>query len=124
MKASAALRLSLSLLLLLSCSPGRGGESEASSQAGAQAGKAGAGRASKLPLDRIKLPPGFRIESYSEDVPGARSMALSSSGIVYVGTMGRSAKVFAVVDRDKDGRADQVFTVASGLNTPNGVAWK
>jgi glucose/arabinose dehydrogenase len=123
MNASATLRLSLALLLLLSCSPGRGGESEASPQTGAigaQAGKA----ASKLPLDRIKLPPGFRIDSYSEAVPGARSMALSSSGILYVGTMARNGKVFAVVDRDKDGRADQVFTVASGLNTPNGVAWK
>jgi glucose/arabinose dehydrogenase len=51
-------------------------------------------------------------------------MALSSSGVLYVGTMGRNGKVFALVDRDKDGRADQVFTVASGLNTPNGVAWK
>lgn len=114
MKAAATLRFSLALLLLLSCSPGREGESEA-----AQAGKA-----SKLPLSRIQLPPGFRIDSFSEEVPGARSLALSSSGIVYVGTMGRNGKVFAVVDRDKDGRADQVFTVASGLNTPNGVAWK
>jgi len=30
-----------------------------------------------LPLDRIKLPPGFNISLYADNVPGARSMTLS-----------------------------------------------
>jgi glucose/arabinose dehydrogenase len=40
-----------------------------------------------------------------------------------VGTRGEG-KVYALVDRNGDGRADEVHTVASGLNSPNGVAWK
>src|SRR5215218_489957 len=69
---------------------------------------------SGLPLERIKLPAGFSIGLFSDRVPGARSMALSPKGILYVGTRG-PGKVYALVDRDKDGRADEVFTVASGL---------
>ncbi len=76
----------------------------------------------KYNLDKIKLPPGFNISVYAE-VPNARSMALSPSGILYVGN--RSGKnVYAVVDENKDGVGDKVYTVASGLNTPNGVAYK
>jgi glucose/arabinose dehydrogenase len=76
-----------------------------------------------LPLQRIKLPPGFSISLFSGDVPGARSMTLSPAGILYVGTM-RAGKVYAVTDGNRDGRADRVFTIASGLKSPNGVAWK
>lgn len=76
----------------------------------------------KYSLDKIKLPPGFSISVYAE-VPSARSLALSPSGIVYVGTRGND-KVFALVDENKDGKADKIYTVASGLNTPNGVAFR
>jgi glucose/arabinose dehydrogenase len=76
----------------------------------------------KYNLDKIKLPPGFTISVYAE-VPSARSMALSPSGIVYVGNRDGN-KVYAIVDENKDGKADKVYTVASGLNMPNGVAFK
>ncbi len=79
--------------------------------------------ASGLPLERIKVPAGFSISLFSDQVPGARSMARSPKGILYVGTQG-PGKVYALVDRNGDGRADEVHTVASGLNRPNGVAWK
>jgi glucose/arabinose dehydrogenase len=82
-----------------------------------------ASAASGLPLERIKLPAGFSISVFSDQVPGARSMARSPEGILYVGTQG-PGKVYALVDRNGDGRADEVHTVASGLNRPNGVAWK
>jgi glucose/arabinose dehydrogenase len=71
---------------------------------------------------QIKLPPGFSIAVYSNQVRGARSMALSPKGIVYVGTLGSS--VYALVDRNHDGVAEEMHVIASGLNTPNGVAWK
>jgi glucose/arabinose dehydrogenase len=73
-------------------------------------------------LSQIRLPPGFSISLYTDQVRGGRSMALSPRGIVYVGTMG--SKVYAVVDRNHDGVAEEVHTIASGLDTPNGVAWK
>jgi glucose/arabinose dehydrogenase len=71
----------------------------------------------------ITLPPGFRIEVYASDVPNARQMAAGPPGIVFVGS--RSAgKVYAVVDRDNDHRADQVHVLASGLHMPSGVAFR
>lgn len=72
-------------------------------------------------LQRIKLPEGFRIDYYAKDVENARSMAMSESGILFVGTRSND-KVFAVVDQNNDGKADEVVEVASGLNSPNGVA--
>ena len=51
-----------------------------------------------LPLDRIKLPPGFKISLYADDVPGARSMALSPDGTLFVGT--RGSRVYALPNRN------------------------
>lgn len=76
----------------------------------------------KYKLDKIKLPAGFSISVYAE-VPNARSITLSPSGILYVGNRSED-KVYAVTDENKDGKADKVYTIASGLNTPNGVAFK
>lgn len=71
--------------------------------------------------DGIKLPKGFKIEVYADDVPNARSMVLSSSGILFVGTR-NEGNVYAVLDNDKDNKADEVITIDSGLKMPNGVA--
>jgi glucose/arabinose dehydrogenase len=70
----------------------------------------------------IKLPPGFKIEVYAQDVPNARSMALSPDGVLFVGT--RESRVYAVIDTNKDYKADNVITIADGLNSPNGVAFR
>ena len=76
-------------------------------------------------LASIRLPSGFAISMYADDVPGARSLTLSPAGIVYVGTReGGNGSVYAVVDGDRDGTADRVVTIARGLRLPNGVAWR
>ncbi len=64
----------------------------------------------------IELPAGFKISVYADNVPGARSMALSKSGILFVGT--RGSKVYAVIDSNKDFKADRVITIASGSGQP------
>ncbi|MBI4351372.1 MAG: PQQ-dependent sugar dehydrogenase [Elusimicrobia bacterium] len=74
-------------------------------------------------LERIKLPPGFRIEVYAGNVPGARSLCLSPSGTLYVGTRDKG-KVYALPDKDGDGAPDRVFVIAEGLEMPNGVAFR
>lgn len=79
--------------------------------------------ARSLPLEKIQLPPGFEIAIYADNVPGARSLTLGTNGTVYVGTLS-TGKVYAVIDDDHDGKADQVITVAEGLNSPNGVAYR
>lgn len=75
-----------------------------------------------LPLNTIRLPPGFKISLYADNVPGARSMALSADGTLFVGT--RGDKVYALPNRKQGRRADEVITLATGLNTPNGVAFR
>jgi glucose/arabinose dehydrogenase len=76
-----------------------------------------------LSLEQIKLPPGFEISIYASGVENARSMTSSPNGTLFVGT--RSAgKVYALVDRNADYKADEVITLAQGLNRPNGVAFR
>ena len=72
----------------------------------------------------INLPPGFEVEVYASNVEGARSMVLSESGILFVGTREVGGNIYAVIDHDNDYSADEVIIVASGLNMPNGVAIK
>ncbi|HTT39652.1 MAG TPA: PQQ-dependent sugar dehydrogenase [Burkholderiales bacterium] len=81
---------------------------------------AGAACAGSLPLDRIKLPPGFEIATYAE-LPHPRSLALGDRGTVFVGT-NAPGNVYAVVAHEP-GRPE-VITLASGLNSPNGVAFR
>lgn len=79
-------------------------------------------RSKKLPLDSIKLPPGFTIEIFAE-VNDARSLAISPSGTIFVGNKNGN-KVYAVKDTDGDFKADKKWVIDSGLNQPNGVAFK
>jgi len=75
-----------------------------------------------LPLNTIKLPAGFEISVFAE-VSNARSMALSPSGTLFIGNRNED-KVYAVKDTDGDFKADKRWVIASGLNMPNGVAFK
>lgn len=70
-------------------------------------------------LSKLNVPDGFHVDIYAE-VPGARQMTLGTNGNVYVGT--RGSKVYAVVDRNKDHKADQVVAILDDLNVGNGVA--
>jgi glucose/arabinose dehydrogenase len=72
-------------------------------------------------LAGLKLPKGFRIAVYADKVESARELAVTPSGLVFVGSR-KAGKVYALVDADKDGVAEKVVTVAEGLNKPNGVA--
>jgi len=75
-----------------------------------------------LPLDKIKLPVGFKISVFAE-VDNARSLAASPSGIIYAGNR-NGDKVYAVQDTDGDFKADKKWVIATGLNSPNGVAFR
>jgi glucose/arabinose dehydrogenase len=75
---------------------------------------------SELPLDLIKLPPGFRIEIVAR-VDNAREMALGPKGTLFVGSM-QAGKVYAV--KLQPGSLGTVTTIASGLSRPAGVAFR
>ena len=78
-----------------------------------------------LPLNLIKMAPGFKIELYATGVTNAREMALGPKGTLFVGSRNKPAgdTVHAVVDRNGDHKADQVLTIAKGLIEPSGVAF-
>lgn len=84
---------------------------------------AGTVYASGVRLESIILPDGFKIELVSDAVPGARSMALSPRGTLFVGTR-TEGKVYALRDTDGDFKADELYVIASGLNMPNGAAFR
>jgi len=71
-------------------------------------------------MPEINLPDGFQIEVLTDQVPGARSMALGDKGTLFVSTM-REGKVYAVSSIDSQ---PEVLTIASGLYMPNGVAFE
>lgn len=73
-------------------------------------------RANELPLEKIKLPPGFNISVFAKNIDGARSMTFGKNGNLFVGTR-TTGKVFAISP------SGEVHTIAKGLNSPNGVAF-
>ena len=72
----------------------------------------------KLPTARLKLPKGFNIEVYAAGVTNARSLRVDDKGNVFVSTR-TIDKLYAITD--KNGKRE-VKTIASGLNSPNGIA--
>src|SRR5262245_5747002 len=74
--------------------------------------------ADKLPLDKLKLKDGLKIEVYAAGVPNARTLRLGDKGTVFVSSRVQD-KVHAIVT--KDGKRE-VKVVASGLHRPNGIA--
>jgi glucose/arabinose dehydrogenase len=75
--------------------------------------------ASELPVDKLKVPAGFKVEVWADGIPEARSLALGDKGTVFVSN--RNLKdVYAVTDQ---GGKRTVTKVLKGLNSPNGVAF-
>jgi glucose/arabinose dehydrogenase len=74
-------------------------------------------------LQDIRLPKGFHISVFAKDVDNARSLARGDKGTVFVGNR-EGDKVFALVDNDGDGYSDEQYTLMSGRNMPNGVAFR
>jgi glucose/arabinose dehydrogenase len=75
--------------------------------------------ASEIPIDRLKLPRGFKAEIWASGLPGGRAMARGDKGKIYVGTriIGR---VYEVSDA---GGKRTVRIVAEKLTQPAGVAF-
>ena len=77
--------------------------------------------AQTLPIDRIKLPPGFRIEVWTR-LDNARGMTLGADHTLFVGS--RSAGRVYAVKFDAQMHATRSYVVAEGLNMPVGVAFR
>jgi glucose/arabinose dehydrogenase len=73
----------------------------------------------KIPLDKIKVPAGFKVELWAHGLPGARMMARGDKGTIFAGTRA-IGKVYAVTDK---GGQRSVKAIAEGLKQPNGLAF-
>jgi len=74
----------------------------------------------KLPLEKMVLPPGFKVETFVSGVAGARMIYLGPKGTLFVSTS-RLGRIYAV--KDPFGKKE-VMTIAQGLTLPNGIAMK
>ncbi len=74
-------------------------------------------------LEAIKLPSGFQIALFADNIPNARSMVLSPNGVLFVGSRIED-KVYAVIDLNGNNHADDIRVIADNLNMPNGVAFR
>ena len=72
----------------------------------------------KIPVDKIKVPAGFKVELWAHGMPGARMMARGPKGTIFVGTRA-IGRVYAI--SEKEGKREHRI-VAQGLTQPNGVA--
>ena len=79
--------------------------------------------AQPLPLDRIRLPPGFTIELVAR-VPGAREMAFGANGTLFVGLGERRRLCGRAATRATGSAQASVRKIASGLREPAGVAFR
>jgi glucose/arabinose dehydrogenase/cytochrome c551/c552 len=70
-------------------------------------------------LAGFKLPKGFHINVYADGVPAARALAVSTSGVVYVGSRA-AGKVYALVP-SADKTTASVVVIAEKLEAPIGL---
>ncbi len=80
----------------------------------------GPAAASEIPVDKIKVPRGFKVSLWAHGINNARAMVWGDNGTLFVSSR-VAGNVYAVVDRN--GRRE-VKVIAKGLNLPNGVAFK
>lgn len=81
----------------------------------------------------LVLPTGFKISLFTPKIGPLRFMAFSPDGILFVSMPSSKGlyaenrpddgKVFALPDADKNGVADEVKTVLSGLHIPHGITF-
>jgi len=70
---------------------------------------------------QLRVPAGFRIGVWAEDLPSARLMAGTGSGDVLL-TQPRGGRLLLLrADRNGDGRSDGRVVLLEGLDRPNGI---
>ena len=83
------------------------------------AGKMTETPASEIPVDKLRVPKGFKVELWASGMPGARAMAEGDKGKIYIGTR-TIGRVYEVTDKDGK-RTSRV--VVDKLTQPAGVAF-
>jgi glucose/arabinose dehydrogenase len=74
----------------------------------------------EIPVDKIKVPAGFKVSLWAHGINNAREMAWGDKGTLFVSSR-VAGNVYALVDK---GDSREVKVIAKGLNLPNGIAFK
>jgi glucose/arabinose dehydrogenase len=74
--------------------------------------------ADKLPVAKMKLPPGFKAEVWASGILDARGLRQGDQGTVFVSSLFVAGKIYAVTDK---GGQRTVRTIAEKLMLPNGI---
>ncbi|MGA2354099.1 MAG: PQQ-dependent sugar dehydrogenase [Terriglobales bacterium] len=80
------------------------------------------GENTPLDLSRLKLPEGFHISVFADNIDSARMLTFTPGGELLVSESGEG-KVVALRDPKHTGKAVQTVIVLSGLNEPHGMAF-
>lgn len=84
----------------------------------------GLARGEKVPFDlnKLKLPAGFHIAVFADNVDSARMLAFTPGDVLLVCESGEG-KVVALPDPGHSGKAERIVDVLKGLNEPHGLAF-
>jgi glucose/arabinose dehydrogenase len=74
--------------------------------------------AEKLPIAKMKVPAGFKVEVYASNILDARGLRQGDKGTVFVSSLFVAGKLYAIVDK---GGKREVKTLAEKLFLPNGI---
>ncbi len=70
----------------------------------------------------LKISSGFQIGLYASELGPVRDIAFSPGGVL-IASVPNQGKVIMLPDRNKDGIADEVDIIVSGLEKPHGIAF-
>ena len=69
----------------------------------------------------LKLPEGFNIEIFAENLKSPRVLTFDSLGTLLV-SVPSEGKVVALPDKNNDSKADEIITLIQNLDRPHGLA--
>ena len=76
--------------------------------------------ADKLPIAKMKVPAGFKVEVFASEVLDARGLRQGDKGTVFVSSLFVGSKIYAIVDK---GGKREVKTLLDKLMLPNGIEY-
>ena len=71
-------------------------------------------------LNKLKLPEGFHISVFADNIGGARMLSFTPGGVLLVSDAG-GGKIVALPDPKHTGKSERVVEVLKGLNEPHGI---
>ena len=76
-------------------------------------------QSTNLPLEKIKLPPGFSIQLWAT-IPDAKSLAIGKQGTVFASSKA-TGSIYAI--SQSDDKEKQISIIANGLKSPSGITY-